>query len=174
MQGGNAPKNVEVEPIAPGTEPIAPGEKEKPADVEVELPIGKREQPVEVRVERPKEQPAVEKSEQPLTPVQPPSNKSVAPQKSETFLEIERILEDDLFQAYQAMDEPTKRRFRSEGEKTASKIEVLLRATKVQVKKILGLIKNWLKIIPRINKHFLIQEAKIKTDRIIAIKDSNK
>jgi hypothetical protein len=31
------------------------------------------------------------------------------------------------------------------------------------------IIRNWLKLIPRVNKYFLEQESKIKTDRIITL-----
>lgn len=174
MQYGIEPKKIDTEPAMPESKTDRPELAGAPGGVEVERPIEKKEQPVEVRIERTKETPPTETVERPLTSVPPPSQPAATPVKSETYRQIERILEDDLFQAYQAMDEPTRRRFREEGEKTTSKIEQLLAATKLQVKKVLDLIKNWLKIIPRINKHFLTQEAKIKTDRIIALKDNQK
>ncbi|MFA5106867.1 MAG: hypothetical protein WC497_00905 [Patescibacteria group bacterium] len=175
MQYGNAPKNVDVEPVLPEKQVDQPERTGEPGSIEIKRPVEKKEQPVEVHIERPKELPKTETGEQPLSSAPPPAAATVpVPAKSETYRQIEQILEDDLFQVYQAMDEPTKRRFRDEGEKTTSKIEVILQATKIQVKKILDLIKNWLKIIPRINKHFLTQEAKIKTDRIIALKDNQK
>ena len=46
-----------------------------------------------------------------------------------------------------------------------------MKSTKVKVKKILKLILEWLRILPGINRFFLEQEAKIKTDRIIQLKE---
>jgi hypothetical protein len=43
-------------------------------------------------------------------------------------------------------------------------------SAKFKVKAIVDLIKKWLAIIPGVNKFFLEQEAKIKTDQIIALK----
>ncbi|HZJ41757.1 MAG TPA: hypothetical protein VFD51_01950 [Patescibacteria group bacterium] len=57
------------------------------------------------------------------------------------------------------------------GEDTTAKINLLLNKTKIKVDKIISLIKKWLKIIPGINHFFLEQEAKIKADKIINIKD---
>jgi hypothetical protein len=57
------------------------------------------------------------------------------------------------------------------GEETVEKINSLLDKTKIKIGKIINLIKKWLKIIPGINQFFLEQEAKIKTDKIINLKD---
>ena len=46
-----------------------------------------------------------------------------------------------------------------------------MQQTKIQVKKIFILIISWLKIIPGVNKFFLEQEAKIKADRILDLKN---
>lgn len=89
----------------------------------------------------------------------------------ERAAEIERILEDDLATTYFNLPEDKKEEFRVQGEKTAWAINQLLSATKVKVKKIISLIRNWLLIIPGVNKFFLEQEAKIKADKIIKLKD---
>lgn len=66
---------------------------------------------------------------------------------------------------------PNKREeFRVKGEETTKKINELLGQTKIKVKKIINLIKAWLKIIPGVNKFFLEQETKLKTDKILKIK----
>ena len=57
-----------------------------------------------------------------------------------------------------------------EGEKTASQIEALLEKGKDVAKKILHLIRQWLHKIPGVNKFFLEQESKIKTDRIMGMR----
>lgn len=96
----------------------------------------------------------------------------VIPQaKDEIAVKIEKILEDGLGDAYQRLSPIAKQEFRIKGEKTAVKISELLRSTHVKVKKILRLIIEWLKILPGINRFFLEQEAKIKTDKIIELKN---
>ena len=42
---------------------------------------------------------------------------------------------------------------------------------KLKVKKVVNLIKKWLTMIPGVNKFFLEQEAKIKTDEIVKLKE---
>ena len=66
---------------------------------------------------------------------------------------------------------PDKRQeFKIAGERTAREINNLLDQAKIKIKKIIGLIRRWLELIPGINKFFLEQEAKIKTDEIMKIK----
>ncbi len=87
--------------------------------------------------------------------------------KSVVFKKIEAILEDDLDELYFKMDETHRRIFKEEGEKTAYQIERVITIGKAVTFKILELIKQWLSLIPGMNKFFIIQEAKIKTDKII-------
>jgi len=57
--------------------------------------------------------------------------------------------------------------FKEEGERTARQIENVIAIGKSMAVKILELLKNWLRLIPGVNKFFLEQEAKIKTDKIL-------
>jgi hypothetical protein len=91
--------------------------------------------------------------------------------KSPALEKIEDILEEDLEEIYFKMPPEKQAEFNKEGEKTATKIALIMQGVNIKVKKILELIRNWLKIIPGINKFFLEQEAKIKTDKIIDLKD---
>ncbi|MCH7492718.1 hypothetical protein IID19_03990 [Patescibacteria group bacterium] len=100
-----------------------------------------------------------------------PAKPSPAPVKSEDLLEIENVLSEHLDEIYMTMTPQQQMAFRDKGEETASKISVLLRETKIKVKEILDLIKSWLQIIPGINKFFLEQEAKIKTDRLLNLQE---
>ena len=50
------------------------------------------------------------------------------------------------------------------------KINELLSHAKVKVNKIIALIRDWLKLIPGINKFFLEQETKIKADNLLEYK----
>ncbi|MFA5051716.1 MAG: hypothetical protein WC544_01485 [Patescibacteria group bacterium] len=99
-----------------------------------------------------------------------PAEEPVAVQpKSEEELRVEAILSDHLEEIFMQMNPEEQAAFQKKGEETASQIAVLLQDVKVKVKSILDLIRDWLKAIPGVNKFFLEQEAKIKTDRIIAL-----
>jgi len=89
--------------------------------------------------------------------------------KSEFLLRVEDILADGLGDVYQSMDMTLRQRFKAKGEDVALKIEAIIVQGKATVKKILHWIKEWLKMIPCINKFFLEQEAKIKTDTIVSL-----
>jgi len=89
----------------------------------------------------------------------------------ERQVEIERILEEDLATVYFNLPEDKKEKFRLQGEQAAWQINKLLTATKLKAQKIISLIKNWLLLIPGVNRFFLEQEAKLKADEIIKLKD---
>ncbi|MFA5359690.1 MAG: hypothetical protein WC349_01900 [Patescibacteria group bacterium] len=85
--------------------------------------------------------------------------------------QIENILAKDLEKIYLNLTPEKKAEFKKTGEQTASKINQLLNKAKVNIGEILRLIKKWLSIIPGVNKYFLEQEAKIKADEVIKIKE---
>ncbi|MFA5084509.1 MAG: hypothetical protein WC475_04005 [Candidatus Paceibacterota bacterium] len=111
--------------------------------------------------ERPKRSPA---------PAQPSALEPSPALKSKTLAKIESILEEDLGDVYFKMNQKEQQKFKTEGEKTAAKIEKLMKKTKVSAKHVFKLILKWLKNIPGISKLFLKQEAKIKTDKILRLK----
>ncbi|TAN33032.1 hypothetical protein EPN28_03455 [Patescibacteria group bacterium] len=90
--------------------------------------------------------------------------------RDEVTMKIEKILEDGLNEPYQRLSPIARKEFKLKGEQTAAKIRELMRSARVKAKKILRLILEWLKMLPGINKFFLEQEAKIKTDKIMALK----
>ena len=93
------------------------------------------------------------------------------PQVQDTVTrQVEQILEAGLGDAFQALTPIQKQEFKIKGEETARKIRDLLRDAHMKVKKIFRLILQWLKILPGVNRFFLEQEAKIKADKIIALK----
>jgi hypothetical protein len=94
--------------------------------------------------------------------------------KSNTLQEIETILVEGLDQYYQSLPEALKEQFKKRGEETASKIEKIIESTKIVVSKIFNLIVSWLRTIPGINKFFVEQEAKIKTDKILALAEKRR
>ncbi len=83
---------------------------------------------------------------------------------------IEGAMADGLEGAYESMDATTQLHFKQVGEETALSIEQLLQQSTIQVKKIVMLILRWLRIIPQVNPYYLEQQAKIKTDAIVALK----
>lgn len=84
-------------------------------------------------------------------------------------LKVEKILEENVGEAYSRLSPLAKQEFKIKGEVVAEKIATLLRSTHIKAKKIFQLIFDWLKLLPGVNKFFLEQEAKIKTDKIIAL-----
>lgn len=81
--------------------------------------------------------------------------------------EIESVLEEDLGDLYFQLPPQEQQRFKIEGEKTARNINNLLSDLKLKVSRVADLIRGWLQLIPGVNKFFLEQETKIKTDKIV-------
>lgn len=86
-------------------------------------------------------------------------------------IQIDACLSEGLNETFLAMTPAKQKIFKEEGEATAKKINVLLDATKINISKIVKLIKHWLGLITGINRFFLDQEAKIKADKIVRIKN---
>ncbi|MEK7516554.1 MAG: hypothetical protein AAB562_03080 [Patescibacteria group bacterium] len=84
---------------------------------------------------------------------------------------IERILEENLAEAHQSLPPDVARAFKEKGEETAVTIRDLVSRATVKVRAIVKAISDWLKMLPGINRFFLIQETKLKTDRILELKD---
>ena len=83
------------------------------------------------------------------------------------FKKIEGILEEDLGDVYFNLSREKQEEFKAKGEETTLKIINLLAKPKIKIKRIIALIRDWLRIIPGINVFFLEQEVKIKADKII-------
>lgn len=84
--------------------------------------------------------------------------------------EIERILSYGLADLYVKMTPEKQQEFKRVGEETTQRINAMLSETKIKVKKIISLIRNWLSMIPGVNSFFLEQETKIRTDKVMKIK----
>lgn len=89
--------------------------------------------------------------------------------KDELQTEIEEVMSKDLTDVFLNLPEDKKESFRIAGEEASVMIKTMIESGKIQVKKILEIIRDWLRIIPGVNKFFLEQEAKIKTDAILKI-----
>lgn len=94
---------------------------------------------------------------------------TVSPQRKERQKQVESILERDLKEIYLSLPDNKKQEFRAKGEETTQKIVDLLERGKAKAREVMKLIMNWLKIIPGVNRFFLEQEAKIKTDEILEL-----
>ncbi|HNW55681.1 MAG TPA: hypothetical protein PKN62_01215 [bacterium] len=85
--------------------------------------------------------------------------------------EIDDILEDGLSEIYFTLTPEKQAELRQAGGETVKQIDQLLDHAKSQINKIISLIRKFLLIIPGVNRFFLEQEVKIKTDKIMSLKD---
>lgn len=159
-------KPVESQPKPPEA---APAEAPRPVEVVPEVEPAREAEPVEAPVEAaPEEQPAPQEAPPPPAPV---AVAPVAPAaKDPTTAQIEELLAEDLTDEFLNMSPEKQQEFKQKGEETAGKIREILEQAKVNARKIFDLIRDWLKLIPGVNKFFLEQEAKIKTDKILRLK----
>ncbi|MDD4333127.1 MAG: hypothetical protein PHT51_03370 [Patescibacteria group bacterium] len=95
-------------------------------------------------------------------------------QKEQRKKEVENILAEDLEELYLSLPPDKQKEFKKIGEETAVKINNLLDRAKIKMRQVISLIRKWLAIIPGVNKFFLDQEAKIKADEIVKMKEENK
>jgi BMFP domain-containing protein YqiC len=87
--------------------------------------------------------------------------------KSPMQVQIENIMASGLEEAYSKMDVKHQEEFRIKGVVVAREIESLTTRLKLTARRVIHLIRNWLKLIPGINKFFLEQATKLKTDEVM-------
>lgn len=166
-------QKVEVEDIfdLERKEPQAPEIREQPS-----VPDTTKEAVPEVKPEVGKELETEDEAARRKTGPPPPAiEEEPAPiAKSETLVQIENVLAEHLDDLFGQMTSQQQIMFKQKGEETASKIEKLVQEVKVKVKEIFDLIRGWLKLIPGVNKFFIEQEAKIKTDRVLVLREKQK
>ena len=85
--------------------------------------------------------------------------------------QVESILEVNLSDVFKRLTPEEQQEFKKKGEETSELINSLLDNAKVKTKKILLLIKEWLRMIPGVNKFFIEQLAKSKLDEIMKLKN---
>ncbi|MFH2062837.1 MAG: hypothetical protein ABIJ46_01640 [bacterium] len=105
----------------------------------------------------------------PSVPPAPPSVPPALRSRDPLLLEVERHLESDLWEVYADMPEQVRVRFRQEGERIAQVIRDGLQSGRMAAHSIMTLVVRWLKMIPGVNRWFLVQEAKIKTDSLASL-----
>lgn len=164
MTDGHGTTEPKLTPLPYRELPPKPGEAPRPERElaerapEARPPEAKERPPVEITGKRPGLLPKMRRPTRPIPQV-----------RDEVTLKIEKILEDGLGDAWSRLSPLAQQEFKVKGEETAQAIRALLRAAHVKVKKIFRLILEWLKMLPGINRFYLQQEAKIKTDRLIEL-----
>jgi hypothetical protein len=86
---------------------------------------------------------------------------------------LEAILSEDLYEHFYEMSPPARLKFEQKGVETVSKLRVMVASAKIKAKDVLKLIIDWLAFIPGVNKYFLEQASKIKTDKILELHRRN-
>lgn len=132
---------------------------ERQAPATLEMP------PVEFGRDRPVDNFPVPIKSAPAKPVESVSQVNLV--INEKFKKIEEILEEDLSEVYFNLSPQKQQEFKIRGEETTIKILDLMSRPKIHIKKIIALIRDWLKVVPGINVFFLEQVVKIKADKII-------
>ncbi|MBU1180438.1 hypothetical protein KJ885_05850, partial [Patescibacteria group bacterium] len=105
-----------------------------------------------------------------ILPITDEQKEKAALQKDEELVMIENILSEDIKDLYSQLPQLKQKAFQQKGEEAALKIKVILKKTRVRANEIFELIKNWLKMLPKITIYFLEQEAKIKTDKVLEMR----
>ncbi len=140
-------------------------EREVPAEVKEEVREAEKKpeaKPEKIEPEKPQEAPEVS------VPKAVPEEPTQAPiKKDEILVDLEGILADDLTEVFLELPDDKKLAFKKKGEEVAIRVYEMIHSGKVKVGKILGWIREWLRMIPRVNKFFIDQEAKIKADKIL-------
>lgn len=104
----------------------------------------------------------------PLAQIGQSSNPNILEQQI-TLEKVEKILAQDMDHIFLSLDLAKQAEFKRKGEETSQQITKLLNKGSVPLRKILNLIIDWLRVIPRVNRFYLEQEAKIKTDKIMRL-----
>ncbi len=161
--GSNLPSREQREEFRPDQ-----AERFRPVRPEVEqVPEREAEQIERKILERIHETPEPEQPQRPS--VAPPAAPAIP--KDPVQQEIEDILSEDLGPMFRALDPERQLKFKHEGERVAGVIRTMMHHVTVRAKTFIELIRKWLRLIPGVNKFFLEQEAKIKTDQLMALHD---
>ncbi|MBU0645894.1 hypothetical protein KJ611_00220 [Patescibacteria group bacterium] len=89
--------------------------------------------------------------------------------KDPIVAQIESVMAEDLTDLFLGLSPEQQAVFQQKGEETASLIKEMIMQAKVNMKKVFELLRDWLRLLPGVNKFFLEQEAKIKADKILGL-----
>lgn len=110
----------------------------------------------------------------PATQATPAQEAAPPVEKDQVTQEVEKILEDGLGEYIPDMPDEAREKFIKKGGEVAGEVSGMVRSMNVQVKRVLDLIRDWLLTIPGVNRYFVEQEAKIKTDRIVDLVEAHR
>ena len=85
------------------------------------------------------------------------------------LIDVERELEEGLWDVYRDLPPDARQQFKAEGERIAHVVRDGIAAGTLVARRLIELITAWLKMIPHVNKWFLRQEAKNKTDDLMRL-----
>lgn len=164
------PKKNEVEKVSLQEATVSWERQKNLTENKAELALENAFEKKKEEIEQPdKEKALVKKIE--TAPVVPVKTTVAIDYHAERAQAIDKILAEGLHEIFLQLDKKKQQEFKQTGEETVSKINALLNKTKVKLDKIVDLIRNWLRLIPGVNRFFLEQEAKIKADKIIRLKN---
>ncbi len=83
------------------------------------------------------------------------------------LIEVENKLSEGLWDAYKSMDPGLRAKFKAEGERIAGVARDGIASGRLAAERLLQMIVDWLRMIPRVDRWFLVQDAKLKTDALI-------
>ncbi len=104
----------------------------------------------------------------------PTQDQVTALEKDQVTIEVEQILEKNLSEIYNSLPDDVKPVFKKKGEQTALAITDMVKRAAVKMSEVMRIVMDWLKIIPGVNRFYLEQEAKIKSDHIVALAEQIK
>ena len=148
-------------PLAKETHP-RPAEVGRVVEVLKEVEVG-GEQGIE---KGQRQEVQVAQLEQQARSVAPTASQNIV-QKDPILQDVEDILANDLTDMFLGLSDQKKAEFKIKGEDVAMNIQKMMQSGRIQARKILTWIREWLRIIPGVNKFFLEQEAKIKQDQVM-------
>ncbi len=88
------------------------------------------------------------------------------------YKDVEKMLSRGLKDVYVALPSERKLLFKTQGEETARAITDRIMKHDIGVKDVWKLTSDWLGNLPGINKYFLEQEIKIKTDQVMDLAEA--
>lgn len=86
--------------------------------------------------------------------------------KDELLEKVESVMSRGLMDVYKEMSADKQAVFKTAGEEAAKRIREMLASGKPRRYTTMKLLGTWLKTIPKVNRYFLEQEVKLKTDDI--------
>lgn len=89
--------------------------------------------------------------------------------EQEQLQRIESVLSEGLHDIFVALPPVEQQKFKVAGEQAAREVQGLLGQVKVQVGKIIDVLRRWLGTLPGVNKYFVEQEAKIKAQKLVGL-----